>query len=123
MSALTFMARANDKEIPVSTRDPLPVLVSEQDNPASRDGRMTTVTSSATVVLILPANEARKGASIFNNSTQILYLGLSSQNPTTTLNTLQMTTLTYYELPARYRGPVYGLWAAANGSAAVTEYT
>lgn len=86
---------------------------------------LTTVASSATSVGILAANPARRGASIVNASTAILYLSLTSANndaTTTTDHSVQLPTLAYYEVPFGYTGPIRGIWASANGSANITEF-
>ena len=44
----------------------------------ANDGAQTSVASSSSDVTILAANRARKGALIFNDSTQILYLLLAT---------------------------------------------
>lgn len=85
---------------------------------------LSNVASSATSVTILAANTSRKGAAIYNDSTQILYVKLGT-TASTTSHTVQMAAGTYYELPAPniYTGRIDGIWASANGSARVTELT
>lgn len=84
----------------------------------------TSVASSASAVTILAANTRRKGASIANTSTAILYLLLSTGTATaTTSHTVQMAANTYFEVPYGYTGVISGIWASANGSANVTEFT
>lgn len=84
---------------------------------------LTSVASSATSVTILAANTARKGASISNTSTAILYLRLNAGTADiTTGHTVQMASNTYFEVPFGYTGAIVGIWASANGSANVTEF-
>ena len=86
----------------------------------------TSVASSATSVTILAANPARRGASIANTSTAILYLRFNSAGgaaTATTAHTVQMASNTYYEVPFGYTGIITGIWASANGQANVTEFT
>jgi hypothetical protein len=85
----------------------------------------TNVASSATSVTILASNASRRGASVFNDSTQILYLDLAGDVASTTNYTVQLATNAFYELPppAIYTGKITGIWAAANGNARVTELT
>ncbi len=86
----------------------------------------TSVASSASSVTILAANPARRGASIANTSTAILYLRLNSAGgaaTATTAHTVQMASNTYYEVPFGYVGIITGIWASANGQANITEYT
>ncbi len=81
-----------------------------------------TVASSATSVLILEVNVGRTGATIFNDSTQVLYLNLDDQQASTTVYTVRMLPNAYYELPFHYAGAISGIWAAANGNARITEF-
>jgi hypothetical protein len=85
---------------------------------------VTTVPSSASSVTILAGNSNRRGASIHNNSTAILYLLIGGGTATaTTANSVQMASNTYFEVPYGFTGTITGIWASANGSANVTEYT
>lgn len=86
----------------------------------------TSVASSASSVTILAAKPSRRGASIANTSTAILYLRLNSAGgaaTATTAHTVQMASNTYYEVPFGYVGIITGIWASANGQANITEYT
>lgn len=84
---------------------------------------LTSVPSNAASVTILAANLARRGASISNTSTAILYLLLGGGTATaTTSHTVQMATNTYYEVPFGFTGAITGIWASANGSANITEF-
>lgn len=86
-------------------------------------GTLTNVASSASSVTILTANPARKGAMMFNESTQILYLKLAASAASATSYTVQLAAGAYYEVPFSYTGEMRGIWASANGSARVTELT
>lgn len=84
----------------------------------------TSVPSNAASVTILAANSKRRGASIQNTSTAILYLLLGGGTATaTTAHSVQMASNTYYEIPFGFTGAITGIWAAANGQANVTEFT
>lgn len=99
--------------------------------PAAQNGNPSTVTSTAATggAQLLAANPLRQGFSISNNSTAILYLLLSNRQPVSnSVFTVPMAAsssgnLSYYEGPFGYQGEVWGIWASANGSAAVVEYT
>ncbi len=94
--------------------------------PRASRATQTSVASSATSVTIIARNAMRKGVSIANTSTAILYLRLDESGgaaTATTAHTVQMASNTYYEVPYGYTGPITGIWASANGSANVTEYT
>lgn len=113
---LTIQGIASGTVVPVSG------TVSVKNN-SSVTGTQTSVASSATDVTILASNVNRLGATVFNDSTQILYLLLASGTSSNTNYTVQLTTLTYYEVPFGYTGVIKGLWASANGNARVTELT
>lgn len=89
----------------------------------SSTGTQSSVASSASSVTILAANTTRLGASVYNDSTQILYLLLASGTASSTNYTLQMASNTLYEVPFDYQGIIKGIWASANGNARVMEYT
>ena len=91
----------------------------------------TTVASSATSVTIIANNAKRRGLTITNTSTAILYLNLLGGTATaTTAHAIQMAANTRYDLPLLsangntecYTGAITGIWASANGQANVTEW-
>lgn len=81
---------------------------------------LSNVASSATSVTILASNTARLGASVYNDSTQNLYLKFGTTASTTSFTVL-LATNAYYEVPGGYTGIIDGIWSSANGSARVTE--
>lgn len=81
---------------------------------------ITSVTSSASNVTLLASNPNRKGASIFNDSSQVLYVKFGTTASSTSF-TVRLTNNDYYEIPFGYVGQVDGIWASANGAARVTE--
>ena len=92
--------------------------------PSVTSGTTTQVASSATNVTLKASNAARTGLSVFNDSTQILYLKLGA-TATSTSYMVKMAAGSYWELPlgrALYTGIVDGIWASANGNAYVTEW-
>jgi hypothetical protein len=94
-----------------------------RNSPAST-GSQTTVASSGSSGTVLAANAARIGATVFNDSTQVLYLLLSTGGTATTSSyTVQVGASGYYEVPGFYTGALIGIWASANGNARVTEFT
>lgn len=100
--------------------------VSLPTSPAT--GTITSVASSATDVSVLASNANRKGASVYNDSTQILYLACSNATSSTSVYTIQVASNAFFELPPCRDGSVYtgvlkGIWASANGNARVTEWT
>lgn len=121
MAAITYLGADKITQHPVTTSEPLPVIPQGLDNPNSDAGTVSSVASAALPVMLLPANPARKGVTIYNASTAILYVILSSQNASTTFYTFPMPTNSYYEIPFRYRGVIGGVWASSNGFALMTE--
>jgi len=85
-------------------------------------GTPSNVSGSASNVTILAANTARLGATIWNDSTAILYLKLGATASLTSC-TVKMIADAYYEVPFGYYGIIDGIWASANGAARVTELT
>ena len=83
---------------------------------------VTSVTSSASSVLVLAANTSRLGASVYNNSTQILYLKCGTTASATDF-TVEMAPEDYWEAPYGYTARLDGIWGAANGAALVTEFS
>lgn len=92
-------------------------------NPYSTATR-TSVNDAASDTLLLAANANRRFASVHNNSTEILYLGLGTTAVTTTNFTARLTPQALYELPVGFTGQVRGIWAAdGSGAAIMTECT
>lgn len=85
-------------------------------------GTQTSVASSATNVTLLAANSARRGVSIYNDSTAILYLRCAA-TATTSNFTTKLFEDDYWEAPAGYTGIIDGIWASATGNARITEFT
>lgn len=89
--------------------------------------KSTTATRSSVAGAIadtslLVANAARRGASVFNDSTATLYIGLGATAASTTNYTAQVAPGGLYELPANFAGEVRGIWSAATGNARITEF-
>jgi hypothetical protein len=87
---------------------------------------VSSVASSASSVTLLAANPNRNGLVISNNSTAILYVLLGGGTATaTTANSFQLATLEHIAVPdfhgSTFKGAITGIWAAANGSAQITE--
>jgi hypothetical protein len=105
------------------------VLASDQsavstNESVSATATLSNVASSASSVSLLASNSSRKGAMIFNDSTQVLYVKLGATASTTSY-TVQIAASGYYELPPAhiYTGAIDGIWASANGNARITELT
>lgn len=84
---------------------------------------LTSVASSASTVVLKAANTARRGLSVFNDSTAALYLAFAATASTSAF-TVKIGAGSHYEMPTPvYTGAVSGIWASANGNARVTEVT
>lgn len=97
-------------------------------NPATIQAPVSTLATSSTIAaavastVLLAANAARKGATIYNNSTATLYIDLDNA-VTTAAYTAQLAPGGYYEVPYNFTGDISGIWSAANGNALVRELT
>jgi len=83
---------------------------------------LSNVAASITSVTLLASNTGRKGGTIWNDSTALLYVKLGSTAAATSC-TIKMAADSYYEIPFNYSGIITGIWASATGSARVTEVT
>lgn len=91
-------------------------------------GTVSSVNDAATSTTILAANDNRKGATVFNDSTSSLYLLVAAGTASATNYTVLLQPNDYYELPVQahgvYRGIISGIWSAnASGAARVTEFS
>lgn len=86
----------------------------------STTSALTNVAASASNVTVLALNAQRRGATIYNDSTVVLYLKLGATASATSF-TVKMQPDGYFEVPAGYTGIIDGIWASATGSARVTE--
>jgi hypothetical protein len=82
----------------------------------------TSVSASTNSVSLLTANSARKGTTIWNNSTANLFVELG-ETATTSVFTARLGAGGYYEVPFSYIGAISGIWDAVNGSALVREFS
>jgi hypothetical protein len=82
----------------------------------------SSVADATTSTLLLAPSRGRKGATIFNDSSAILRVGLGDAEVTATDFTIEMAADGYYELPFGFTGKVLGIWASdAGGSARITD--
>jgi hypothetical protein len=71
-------------------------------------GNVTTVLVSMTGVQLLAANNVRKGSTIYNQSSNAMYVALRPTASTVSF-TLIVAVSGYYEAPFAYNGAVYGV--------------
>lgn len=94
---------------------------------ASTSATATSVAASTTSVLLLAANENRKGVTLWNSSTALLRVEFAAPAPNTSTfanvpYAVEIGAGDYYELPFNYTGTISGIWAAANGNCLVREF-
>lgn len=79
---------------------------------------------SASSVVLRPSG-SRKGFSVYNDSSAILYVSLDGGTASTTNYTTQVGPQGFYELPGPiiYTGAISGIWASATGTGRITELT
>ena len=83
---------------------------------------LANVSSSASSVSLFAATAAAKGRTIYNDSTQVLYVKFGATASSTSY-TVQLAAGAYYEVPQpAYSGAVDGIWASANGNARLTSW-
>lgn len=89
---------------------------------AGTTGANTSVASTTTAnTTLLAADATRVGATIYNDSTSILYVLLGAGTESTTAYTTQIAAAGYYEVPEAFVAMrVSGHWVTANGSARIT---
>lgn len=123
----TFTGRINTLGQKTMANSTPVVLSSDQSTIPTQAVRSATatrsdVTSSATNTTLLSSNANRLGATLFNDSTKILYVKFGT-TATTSDFTAKMMPGDYYEVPFGYTGRIDGIWSAANGAARMTELT
>jgi hypothetical protein len=89
---------------------------------SSSAGELTHSLSNA-ASMIAPANQNRKGLTIFNTLSQTLYIDVSNA-VTTTNYMVPIPPGALYELPATkiYIGALYGILASGTGSVEIREF-
>lgn len=97
-----------------------PQLVQEAKSTAAV---LANVAASDSSVTLQAANPARKGLTIFNDSTAILYVKCAAAAASATSFTVKLVGGAYWELPFRYTGEIRGIWASATGAARLTEFS
>lgn len=138
---------ASGKRLPVKIGDPipagtnnigdvdvltLPALPAGTNNigdvdvltlPKSASAAITSVNDTATSTTLLSSNASRLGFSIFNDSTEILYVKFGTTASSTDYN-VKLQPQGYFEDAFRYTGRVDGIWANdASGAAKIAELT
>lgn len=105
----------------VTPTTPIPVTPSGGTPPEVTSG-ISSVSASASSVTLLSANTLRSGASIYNDSSAILYIACTNAAASTTAFSYKAMPEAYFEVPSGYTGEIRGIWASATGAARITEY-
>lgn len=105
--------------------DSIPVTLASDQSPIKANTVATTqVADSAVAVTLLAANAARRGGSIFNDSTESMII-LWGAGITLANWSVAMAPGGYIEIPFGYTGQIDAMWqaATATGEAKITEFT
>jgi hypothetical protein len=105
---------------PDATVDTAPHLVQLAKAGTSTRASVAAATSNTQ---LLAANATRKGATIFNDSSADLYLGLGTTAASTSNFTIKLPAGGYYEVPFSFSGEIRGIWSSATGNARISELT
>ena len=99
-----------------------PAVIAETDKAGT--GTTTQVADSSSSVTLLAANANRKGASIQNTSSAVLYVKLGATAAANSF-TARLVQYALYEVPFGYQGVIDGIWASdpGDGVAAITEFS
>lgn len=93
---------------------------------STANAKVTTVADVATSATILEKKLARRGASIHNQSSAILYLRMDGGTAAISAGNFSVAVAAsggQYEVPFGFKGKITGIWASdAGGYANVTEY-
>jgi hypothetical protein len=126
LTTSAFQARINTLGQKTMANSTPVVIASDQSTITTKEASATATRTDVTSVVVnatlLASNANRLGATIFNDSSKILYVKFGTTASSTDF-TVKMQAGDYYEIPFGYTGRIDGIWAAANGAARMTELT
>lgn len=96
------------------------VIVATSGSAVTSNGPVTVASANSDTQL-LAANVNRRGATVANDSTSVLYLSLGTNAAASNSFTVKLAAAAYYEVPFGYTGAIRGIWATVNGAARITE--
>lgn len=100
--------------------EPIPMEVSVAPRTANTTVPVNSTTASISLV---NTNTSRKGISIYNNSSAILYLSyLTPATITNSFMAMQPRSLLMLDQHLIVTNAIYGVWSEADGTAQITEY-
>jgi hypothetical protein len=100
----------------------MPLVNPYGSSPTSSKAIPTTIAAATATTPLLAENPARKGATIWNNSNNTLFIDLGA-TAAATAYTAKLISGGYYELPFGYTGAISGIWDGTNGNCFVRELT
>jgi len=124
----TNTAAVKAASTPAAAADPALVVAISPNNPltvapaTASTSAVTNVSASTSNVTLLSANSGRRGAMIYNDSVNTMYLKLGTTASATSY-TAQLGRRDYYEVPFNYTGQIDAIWTASAGTARITELT
>ena len=116
-------ARALDVGLVDTNGDPITLLPVSVVSTALGLATLTSVASSATDVVVVAANLARRKFHIYNDSKRTLKLAYGVVASATVFTLLLPAQSSYESSLGDYAGAIHGIWNSANGFARVTEIT
>lgn len=89
--------------------------------PALTGSSTPFVAASITTVTLFPANPARRGATVYNNTNKYMYLRMGVSASTSNFS-VKMPRDAYFEAPFNYTGVITAVWeAGVSGNAQLSE--
>lgn len=85
--------------------------------------RRVDIAAANADTLLLAENVARVGFSVWNASTDTLFMLLNDSAASSSNYSVQLGPGNYFESPFPYGGEVRGYWSGTNGGARITEFT
>lgn len=89
---------------------------------SSTTGTISSVAASASTGVLLASNTSRRGATIYNDGLSQLFVACAATASTTAF-TYKLQAGSAVSIDYNYTGVISGIWAAALGSARITEFT
>lgn len=100
-------------------QDPWPVVVVAAL--PIRSNNLVSISASTDPILLLPANDNRKALSIYNDSSDVLWIKFGS-GITSSFYNFEMPKKSLWESEFyTFNGEIWGLWPTASGSALISE--
>lgn len=109
-----------------NSNDPALVVAISPNNPITTNAarpstnNSTSVGASTSNIVLLPPNGIRLGATVYNDSSALLYVKLGV-NASFSDFTIKLFPYCYYEVPYGYTGEIDAIWNNTNGFARVGE--